>query len=168
MLSMKTEGFRELAASLSKTVAEMSQTVEDTMEHMGPIIVRMMQREVAKHRYKGELEASVEYSYTSSKRELRVGSNLMRGQYNALALLERGTAPNSAVPFGPIQAWAETKGLPAGPIWMSIKQRGVMPHPIVEPTMKRPEFARSLNAGAKKLSSDIVTKALTFRKGMSV
>ena len=168
MLSIKTEGIRELAASLEATAGDVRTQVKDTMEHMGPIIVNMMRRQMAPHRYRGDLENSIEWSYNPSTRELRVGSNLMRGSYNALAILERGTRPNDAVPFAPIAAWASFRGLPAGPIWMSIKQRGLMAHPVTEPTIVRPEFQRSLNAGAKKLASDILVKALRFRKGMTV
>lgn len=168
MLSIKTEGLRELAASLQATIADTRKQVEDTMTHMGPIIVNMMRRQMAPHRYKGDLENSIEWSYNPSSRELRVGSSLMRGSFNALAILERGTGPNESVPFAPIAAWAAFRGIPAGPVWMSIKQGGTMAHPVTEPTIVRPEFQRSLNAGAKKLASDILVKALTFRKGMKV
>ena len=142
MLSVKTEGFREIAASLEATAADTRAQVEATMEHMGPIIVNMMRRQMSSHRYKGDLENSIEWSYNPSKRELRIGSNLMRGTFNALAILERGTGPNPSVPFAPIAAWAAFRGIPAGPVWMSIKQKGIKGYPVTEPTIMRPEFQR--------------------------
>ena len=168
MLSIKHEGFREIAASLEATASDTRQQIEATMYHMGPIIVNMMRRQMAPHRYKGDLENSIEWSYEPTSRQLRVGSNLMRGTFNALAILERGTGPNASVPFEPIAAWAAFKGLPAGPVWMNIKRKGIKGYPVTEPTAMRPEFQRTLDAGAKKLASDILVKALRFRQGMRV
>ena len=168
MIRITSQGIREIAASLEIAGQDVHDQVRETMEHMGPIIVNMMRRQMAPHRYKGDLESSIEWSYSSTDRTLRVGSNLMRGAFNAMAILERGTGPNPSVPFGPIAQWAAFRGIPAGPVWMSIKQGGTMAHPVTEPTVVRPEFQRSLKAGATKLASDITVKALTFRKGMKV
>jgi hypothetical protein len=167
MIRITTKGIREIAESLETTSQETHKQIRGTLEHMGPIIVRMMQRQMASHNVTGELSESITWSY-DAQRVLRVGSNLMRKQYNAMAILERGTGPNDAVPFTPIARWAAFRGLPAGPVWMSIKQKGTTGYPISEPTVLRPEFQRSLNSGAKKLASDILVKALNFRRGMKV
>ena len=169
MLTIKSEGIREIAEALAISVRDARKVVDENMEHMGPILARMMQRQLAKHRYTGALEESVVWRYEPSRRELRIGSNLQRGgRYNALALLERGTGPITNLPFAPIAAWAAFRGLPAYPVWMSIKKRGVKPHPIMEDLQARPEFHRSLNAGAKRLASNLLVKALKYRRGMSV
>lgn len=168
MIRITSKGIREIAESLQITSQDVNDQVRATMEHMGPILVNMMRRQMSSHNYTGDLAASIEWSYASHDRTLRVGSNLMRKQWNAMAILERGSGPNDAVPFTPIARWAATKGLPAGPVWMSIKQKGTTGYPIAEPTTDRPEFHRSLTAGGKKLGTDIITKALKFRKGMHV
>jgi len=168
MIRITSVGIREIAESLQIASQDVEKEVRQTMEHMGPIIVRMMQRQMAPHRYTGELSDSIEWSYASHDRTLRVGSNLMRKQYNAMAILERGYSGRANVPFTPIAKWAAFRGLPAGPIWMSIKEKGIKGHPIAEPTILRPEFDKSINSGAKKLASDVLVKALRFRKGMTV
>ncbi|MHA2062943.1 MAG: hypothetical protein ACXABY_01035 [Candidatus Thorarchaeota archaeon] len=169
MLTIKSEGIREIADSLSMAVRDAGDHVQDTMEHMGPIIARMMQRQLASHRYTGSLEESITWRYVRSRRELRVGSDLQRGgKYNALEILQRGTGPIANLPFTPIAQWAAFKGLPAGPVWMSIKQSGVSPHPAMGDLQARPEFHRTMQAGAKKLASDLLVKALKFRRGMTV
>lgn len=168
MISIKSKGIREIGEQMGIAGAEVHNQVRDVMEHMGPIIVNMMRRQMSEHNYTGNLSESIEWSYAPHNRQLRVGSNLMRKQWNAMAILERGTGPNDAVPFAPIAAWATTKGLPAGGVWMNIKKYGIKGHPIVEPTTMRPEFQRTLNAGAKKLATDIMTNAMKHRKGMIV
>lgn len=168
MIKITSKGIREIAENLEIAGKDVHQQVRDTMEHMGPIIVNMMRRQMSEHSYTGGLSESIEWSYAPHDRTLRVGSNLMRKQYSAMAILERGTGPNTAVPFTPIARWAAFKGIPAGPVWMSIKQKGTMGYPIVEPTILRPEFQRTLDAGAKKLSTTIVAKALSFRRGATV
>ncbi len=168
MIRITSKGIREMAENLAIAGKDVHAEVRETMEHMGPIIVNMMRRQMSDHRYTGELSESIEWSYAPHDRTLRVGSNLMRKQWNAMAILERGTGPNDAVPFTPIAAWAAFKGIPAGPVWMSIKQKGTKGYPIAEPTINRPEYSRTINAGAKKLATDILSKALGHRKGARV
>ncbi len=168
MLKITSKGIREIAENLAIAGADVHGEVREIMEHMGPIIVNMMRRQMSEHSYTGALSESIEWSYAPHNRTLRVGSNLMRKQYSAMAILERGTGPNDAVPFTPIAAWAAFRGLPAGPVWMSIKQKGTTGYPIAEPTILRPEFHRTIGAGAKKLSTAIVAKALGHRKGARV
>lgn len=45
--------------------------------------------------------------------------------------VHEGTEPGPR-PFAPIRDWALKKGLPPGPIWMSIVQHGTKPNPYVE------------------------------------
>ena len=168
MIRITTKGIREIAENLETAGKNVHGEVRETMEHMGPIIVNMMRRQMSDHKYTGELSESIEWSYAPHDRTLRVGSNLMRKQWNAMAILERGTGPNDAVPFTPIAAWAAFKGIPAGPVWMSIKKKGIKGYPIADPTIARPEFQRTLSAGAKKLATNIVAKALGHRRGMRV
>ena len=169
VLEIKTEGIREIADALGTTVRDAGNITAEVMEDMGPRIASIMQRQLAPHRYTGELEESITWRYNRPRRQLRVGTNLQRGgQYQALALLERGTGPISSLPFTPIAKWAAFKGIPAGPVWMSIKKKGVKPHPIMGDLQARPEFIHALNEGSKKLGIKLVSRALGFRKGQTV
>jgi hypothetical protein len=136
------------------------------MTDMGPKIAHMMQRALSPHRYSGDLEDSITWSYRPQQKTLRVGSELQRGgKYNALALFSRG-APRAIpnLPFTPIAKWAAFRGLPAGPIWMSMKDKGVTPHPILDKLEARPEFHKILSEGAKKMGMDILVKAFGKQK----
>jgi hypothetical protein len=124
-----------------------------------------MRRFLEPHRYTGDLEESVTWRYDPTKRELRVGSELQRGgQYSAINILEYGTGPIKNLPFTPIARWAAFKGLPAGPVWMAIRDRGVKKHPIMENLTAHPEFEDALNMAAKKLGTDILVKGFGIRK----
>ena len=168
MILLTSKGIRELADSLAAAAIGTDSEIQKVFEDMGPRIADLMRRALAPHRYTGELAESVTWEYKSGPRELHVGSDLTRRNYNALSLLEGGAKPNAAVPFTPIAKWAEFKGLPAGPIWMSIKTRGVEAHPIREPLMISPAFVSLLDSGAKKLGENIVIKALTYEVGVNV
>ncbi len=160
VLTIELDGIREIADGLEAAIKD-AVTVKKTMEHMGPIIARMMQRTLAPHRYTGELSDSVDWRYEPRNQELRIGSDLQRGgRVHALSILERGTGGIPSLPFTPIAKWAAFKGLPAGPVWMSIKNKGVAPHPIMASLEARPEFQRTLNAGAKRIGTGLIVKAL--------
>lgn len=49
--------------------------------------------------------------------------------------VEYGTRPHTP-PLAAIQRWASRKGLPAGAIWMAIRQKGTKPHPFMEPALE--------------------------------
>jgi len=159
-LSIKSVGIREIAANLDISQTEARAILDARMEHLGPIVVRMMQRQLAKHRVTGKLEGSVQYAYISHRRELRVGPTLKRGRYDAGRILQEGTGPIPNLPFTPIAKWAAKRGLPAGPVWMKIKQTGVKPHPFIRETALRPEFKRSLDAAARRTANDFVVRAI--------
>lgn len=168
MLIVTSEGIKELAVSLADTAADMSPQVKEVLEEMGPKIAAMMRRALAPHRYTGELSDSITWDYKSSQRELHVGSDMVRRNYNALSLLESGTGPIPALPFTPIARWAEFRGIPAGPVWMSIKEGGVTAHPIRDPLIVSPEFTSLLSEGAKRLGNKILLKAFTYKVGVNV
>ncbi len=160
MLTITSKGFRELAASLKFAAANTGTPIQEVFEDMGPKIVNMLQRSLAPHKHTGELSDSVTWEYKSHARELHVGTGLPRKQFNALSLLERGTGPIPAVPFAPIARWAEFRGIPARPVWMSIKQKGVIAHPVREPLIISSELTSLLAAGAKQMGNKILLKAL--------
>ena len=162
-----TVTIEELADSLGHIARDPSLEIHNTMIDMGPRIARMMQRALAPHRYTGDLEKSITWQYDASKRELRVGSDLQRGgRYNAMALLSYGTGPISHLHFTPIAKWAAFKGLPAGPVWMSIKKKGTAPHPIMDKLEAQPEFSKVLNEGAKRLGTDLLLKGFGAKKSI--
>lgn len=166
MLDIRSEGIRELADSLAALSVEPE--VHRVMVDMGPKIARMMQRAIAPHRYTGELESTIKWSYNPARRELRIGSDHRRGsKFNALALLNYRTGPIPGLPFAPIAKWAAFKGLPAGPVWMSIKNKGVAPHPIMDKLEAQPEFAEVLNEGAKKLATDLLVEGFGVKRKIS-
>ena len=77
-------------------------------------------------------DESVQAEYDPSTTRLAIGPTATRGRYDAGLILQRGTGPIANAPFGPIAAWAESKGLPARPVWYKIKTKGVAAHPWLE------------------------------------
>ena len=46
--------------------------------------------------------------------------------------VEKGTKPHTP-PFSPIQRWALRHGIPAGALWMTIREKGTKAKPFMEP-----------------------------------
>ena len=168
MLIVTSEGIKELSVALADTAADMGPQVKEVLEEMGPKVAAMMQRALSPHRYTGQLSDSITWEYKSGQRELHVGSDLTYKNYNALSILESKTGGNPSVPFTPIARWAEFRGLPAGPIWMSIKKKGTAAHPIRDPIIVSSEFDRLLAEGTKRLGNKILLKAFAYKAGVNV
>lgn len=48
------------------------------------------------------------------------------------ASVEHGSKPHTA-PLGPIQRWANRKGMSGGAVWMQIRRQGTKKHPFMHP-----------------------------------
>ena len=134
--------------------------IEGNMRTLGGRI-RYVTREILKrHRYTGALDESVEAVYDTAMQRLEVGPTAMRGQYSAGIILERGTQPIANAPFGPIAAWAESKGLPAGPVWWKIKTKGVSPHPWLGDVIADGRTKTAIEHTAKRIGMQLVARPL--------
>ena len=123
--------------------------VQANLADLGVKLTAVIRDSLEPHRYKGELQDSV--SAQVSGETLTVGPRKkFKGGWDAGWILQSGTGPIERLPFAPIKAWAEFRGLPAGPVLFKIKTVGVSGHPWLERTIDRPDFGQALNQAALK------------------
>jgi hypothetical protein len=70
-------------------------------------------------------------------------------------MLEMGTSPHTP-PFEAIRKWAEFRGLPAGAVWMSIRQKGTKAHPFLNDVISQGDFRTALEHTAGRIGLDLV------------
>jgi len=106
------------------------------LDTLGTIAVDRMRETIEPHRYTGVLQDSIEHHPEDGGYTQAIYPTAQRGgRWDAGALLELGTAPIPRLPWAPIKAWAEFRGVPAFPVWYKIRTQGVSPHPFLERTM---------------------------------
>ena len=178
-LSISSEDLNKLGQSFASAGQWHGEFIDENMRGLGRRIAYLMQRQIERHRYTGALSDSVRSQYDSGARRLEIGPTAKRGRYDAGLLLQRGTRPIARLPFAPIAAWAEHRGLPAGPVWWKIKTKGVDAHPFLEETLERGDTQTALKNTAKRIGVQFVTRALqvlplsgggsvSFQSGQSV
>ncbi len=138
---IKSDGVLEKFTENIQTIGQWMPTIiELQMRELGQGIAVIMKREVSQHRYTGALEDSITSDYTPT--QVEIGPNAKRGSgVDAGVILELGTKPIPNLPFGPIQKWADFRGIPAGPVWHSIRENGVKAHPFLNRTLVASEGA---------------------------
>lgn len=158
-VTVTSTGLVEMAQRLSEVSGIKGRFVRGNMKVLGGRIQWIMRQSLREHRYTGELEESVQYDATDT--EVEIGpTKKYKGGYDAGRILSTGTGPIPNLPFEPIRRWAEFRGLPAGPIWMSIRQTGIKPHPWIEKVMMRGDFRTALDHSAKRLGMSLVAYGL--------
>lgn len=134
-ISFKSDGVIEkVAENMANASSWMPKIVETAFGVLGRSISILMELELGKHNYTGELAGSVEAEHTSQ--EVRIEPKAMRGKWDAGSLLEMGTRPHVA-PFAPIARYADFVGAPAGAIWAGIAAHGTKAYPFLQPTLDR-------------------------------
>jgi hypothetical protein len=148
-VAVDTSGLSKMATNFAEASGLKAQFVQANLAHLGTKLVAIIRESLEQHRYRGELQDSV--SATLEPERLTVGPRKKyKGGWDAGWILQTGTGPIERVPFAPIKAWAEHRGLPAGPVWYKIKTVGVSGHPWLERTIDRPDFGRALDQAALK------------------
>lgn len=128
----------QIILNLNKASAVTKNAIKSTLRNVGLKVTNVMREKIAPNRYTGALEQSITETFieTENLTILEVGPTLKRGKWDAGKLLEGGTGPNPRAPFGPIAAWAISKGLPPGPIWQKIRREGTEAHPFIWATYR--------------------------------
>lgn len=131
------------------------------MEGLGRRVAYLMRQQIRRHKISGDLEESVKSSYDASRIRLEIGpEKKYGGKWDAGLILQRGTRPIPNMPWGPIKEWAAFRGLPAGPIWMKIKQKGLDAHPFLKETLERGDTRVAIQNTAKRIGIDLATGTL--------
>jgi hypothetical protein len=158
-VTVEAFGLKEMAERLSQVDGIKGRFIQGNMKVLGGRIQWIMRQTLQEHRYTGQLEESVQYDATDTQVEIGP-TKKYKGGYDAGRILSTGTGPIPNLPFEPIKRWAEFRGLPAGPVWMKIKQEGISPHPWIEKVMMRGDFRTALEHSAKRLGMALVAYGL--------
>lgn len=165
---ISADDFLRLGQHLSGAPSWAPHFVTQNMEQLGRRIAYLMGMQLKRHTYTGALGESVRSAYNPAEMKLEVGPTAKRGQYDAGLLLQRGTRPIPNLPFGPIAKWAAFRGLPAGPIWMSIKEKGVTAHPFLEETLARGDTQVAIKHTAQRIGIDLAGAAVQILNGIAI
>lgn len=130
--------------------------LDANMEGLGRRVAYLMGQQIRRHKISGSLAESIKSSYDAHKIRLEIGpEKKYGGKWDAGLILQRGTRPIPNMPFGPIKEWAAFRGLPAGPIWMKIKQKGLDAHPFLKETLERGDTKVAIQNTAKRIGIDL-------------
>lgn len=155
-IRITTENIAELGANLVDAPHWVGRFVDSNMEGLGRRVAYLMQLQIRPHKVSGALEGSIMSFYESSALRLQIGpTRKYRGGWDAGLILQRGTGPIPNLPFGPIARWAGFRGLPAGPIWMTIKDKGVKAHPFLDETLGRGDVSVAIRNTARRIGIDL-------------
>lgn len=160
-VTIKTDRkIEQLRAALQAMPRWMPAVIRTHLPPLGERVVEVMQAEIEPHRYTGELSDSIVSEYDDGEYAVSVHPTAMRGgKHDAGVLLELGTDPIPGVPWAPIKAWADFRGIPAFPVWMSIRTRGVKPHPFLQRTLDSSEGL--IAETARRMAEDVAQAVLT-------
>src|SRR3990167_4555125 len=125
------------------------------LDTLGTIAVDRMREMIEPHRYTGILQDSIEHHPEDGGYTQAIYPTAQRGgRWDAGALLELGTGPIPRLPWAPIKAWAEFRGIPAFPVWWKIKTQGVSPHPFLQRTLDDGQSKDAINEAAVRIITD--------------
>ena len=135
--------------------------IEENMMGLGRRVTYLMQQQIRRHKVTGGLASSVIIGYDTRKMRLEIGpTKKYGGRWDAGLILQRGTRPIPNMPWGPIREWAAFRGLPAGPIWMKIKMKGIDAHPFLRETLERGDTRVAIRNTAKRIGIDLASGTL--------
>ena len=137
-ITVRSDGVLEMFVNNANNApAWMPRTLEMVMRPLGEKIVTNMRAAVEENRYTKALEDSITSEYDVEGMRLEISPKELRGgKWDAGLLLELGTRPIPNLPWAPIKAWADFRGIPAFPVWFKIREQGVSPHPFLDRTLE--------------------------------
>ena len=159
-VAIRTENLEPMIRAFSTAPEWQGRFVSANMEQLGRRLAYLMRIQLKPNRYTGTLEDSTVSTYNPGSQRLEIGPTAKRKGWDAGMLLQRGTGPIPRVPFAPIKAWAEFRGLPAGPVYWKIKTRGAAAHPFVEETLARGDVQVAIRNTAARIGHQIAAYAL--------
>lgn len=152
--TVKAPEFERWSVNIGRMQSMRDEFVMRNFIALGKRIEYLVRQVIQPHRYTGELDSSVTSEVSGTRVE--IGPTATAGGYDRGLILERGTRPIFNVPFEPIRQWAEFRGLPAGAVWMKIRQEGVAPHPWLDDVVARGDFQTALEHTAQRIGLDLV------------
>lgn len=126
-----------LPNTLTRAAAAIPGMIQAELADLGELVESEMRDQMAPNRWRGHLEESVEARVEPLAVE--IAPRLRAGPWYRGDILEYGTQPIPDVPFDPIADWAEGHAIPAVPVWLKIRRRGVSPHPYILATRRASE-----------------------------
>lgn len=145
-----------LPDTLTRAAAGLPGTVQAELTDLGELVEVEMRTQMTPNRWRGNLEDSVEA--WAKPWAVEIAPRLMAGPWYRSDILEFGTRPIPDVPFDPIADWAESHGLPAVPVWLKIRQKGVEAHPYIRATLERSD--RHILRSAERLTIRVANSAM--------
>jgi hypothetical protein len=168
MIKYDTSDLTAFANMLKAAPRWHKQYVNKNMVELGRRVAYVMQQETLKHRYTGSFSESIQHKYTAVPYpKVEIGPTVKRGKWDGGLILEYGTGPIPRLPFKPIARWAEFRGLPAGPVWYSIKTKGVKAHPFLQRTLNSPRTQVAIRHTAERIGIDLAGHTMTQWGGSS-
>jgi len=165
-IKFTTENLKHLTACLTRFDDTLRDTTATYFRQLGKDVQSILRRVFGKHRVSGQLQESVEWTYHPAPMRLEVGPTKRFGRFYAGNILEHGTGPIPSLPFTPIKRWAEKRFIPsaAGPIWMTIKRRGVQAHPWSDSTLARTDTRMRVARAAERIGIHLAAGAVGSKK----
>jgi hypothetical protein len=168
VIKYDTSDLKQIAAIMKAAPKWHKQYVKKNMTELGRRVAYVMQQETFKHRYTGSFSKSISHKYTSNPwPKVEIGPTVKRGKWDGGLILEFGTGPIPNLPFAPIARWAAFRGLPAGPVWYSIKKKGVKAHPYLRRTLDSPRTQVAIRHTAERIGMDLAGHTATQFGGTS-
>lgn len=137
------------------------------LDRAGREIASVMTRVLSHHDYTGELSSSVQCETTVSgaTAKVEIEPTARRRQWHAGSILQHGATNLRNIPFTPIKRWAEFRGLPAGPVWMSIRQSGrIQGHSWLPLVASDSQTRGAINEVRQDLGRDISLQILGLKR----
>lgn len=152
-ITIKSDGVLEkIADNIGKLPSWTPAIFRTYLPPLGNRVVKEMRDAVEENRYTGSLSDSIQSQYNDADYSVTIRPTVKRGAYDGGAILELGTKPIPNCPWMPIKKWAEFRGLPAFPIWYSIRMHGVKAHPFVRRTYDSSE--NMIKETAQRIAQD--------------
>ena len=137
-ITIRSDGTLEkFTANLNRLPEWLPAIVRQNFIPLRASAIDRMREAIAANRYTGALEQSLQGKFSDNGWTLTINPTVMRGKYDGGAILELGTKPIPNCPWLPIKAWAEFRGVPAYPVWMKIRTKGVSAHPYLQRTLDK-------------------------------
>ena len=152
-ITIKSDGVLEaVSAKLAAAPDWLPTIAERHMPWLGAQVAETMEGVLEGNRYTGELQSSIVSQYDSAEQTVSIHPTAQRGgRGDGGVILELGTGPIPNIPWAPIKAWADFRGLPAFPVWWKLKTVGADAHPFLQRTFNDGQTQSAMHETAHRL-----------------
>lgn len=168
-VTVQSDGVLEaVSAKLSAAPTWLPAIYATHLPWVGDQIGEVMEGVLEQNRYSGALQDSITTRYDAGQQEVAVGPTALRGSHDAGTLLEMGVPHPVAAPWAPIKAWADARGIPAFPVWWTIRNIGIAEHPFLQRTFDDGQTQMAIDEGARRIVVDAATEAVAVEGVTSI